>query len=155
MKRLGFNRTLCGLIVMTACAASSPTESPQPSEPSEAADLPAVADLDALRKSFDVPGVALIELTKCRPADGPLNLGLADLRSERPVTNKTGFEAASLSKPVFAYLVMQLVDEGVVDLDRPLADEFPYPRIRGPKALCGAHAENCPLASNRSAELGG
>lgn len=34
----------------------------------------------------------------------------------------TVFEAASLTKPLFAYLVMTLVDEGVLDLDRPIVE---------------------------------
>ncbi len=39
----------------------------------------------------------------------------------------TIFYAASLSKPLFAYIVMQLVDEGVVDLDKPLYTYLPKP----------------------------
>jgi len=33
---------------------------------------------------------------------------------------KTVFQAASLSKPVFAYIVMRMSDRGEIDLDRPL-----------------------------------
>jgi CubicO group peptidase (beta-lactamase class C family) len=39
----------------------------------------------------------------------------------------TCFYAASLSKPLFAYIVMQLVDEGVIDLDKPLYTYLPKP----------------------------
>lgn len=39
----------------------------------------------------------------------------------RPADSLTVFRGASLSKPVFAYLVLRLVDEGVVDLDAPVA----------------------------------
>ena len=43
------------------------------------------------------------------------------------MTADTVVEAASLSKPVFAYLVMQLVSEGVIDLDKPMNDYVPLP----------------------------
>jgi CubicO group peptidase (beta-lactamase class C family) len=43
----------------------------------------------------------------------------------------TVFEAASLTKPLFAYLVMTLVDEGVVDLERPILGYLPPERVEG------------------------
>ncbi len=39
----------------------------------------------------------------------------------------TCFYAASLAKPLFAYLVMQFVDKGVIDLDKPLFTYLPKP----------------------------
>src|SRR4030095_7046971 len=39
----------------------------------------------------------------------------------------TCFYAASLAKPLFAYLIMQLVDEGIIDLDKPLYTYLPKP----------------------------
>jgi CubicO group peptidase (beta-lactamase class C family) len=39
----------------------------------------------------------------------------------------TCFYGASLSKPLFAYLVMKLVDQGKIDLDRPLYQYLPKP----------------------------
>ena len=44
-------------------------------------------------------------------------------------TPATIFEAASLSKPVFAYMVLRLADRGEFDLDRPLYEMLEYPRI--------------------------
>ncbi len=46
--------------------------------------------------------------------------GVANSKTNAPVTGKTVFEAASLSKPVFAYGVLKLVDEGKLNLDTPL-----------------------------------
>lgn len=40
-----------------------------------------------------------------------------------PIDEQTVFEAASLGKPVFAYLVMRLAEEGALDLNRPLAEQ--------------------------------
>jgi CubicO group peptidase (beta-lactamase class C family) len=39
----------------------------------------------------------------------------------------SSFYAASLAKPLFGYIVMQLVDEGVIDLDKPIYKYLPKP----------------------------
>jgi len=46
--------------------------------------------------------------------------GWKDKDTAAPLDAQTAFVAASLSKPVFAYLVMVLAEEGVIDLDKPL-----------------------------------
>jgi len=51
--------------------------------------------------------------------------GVRDATTREPVTERTVFEAASLSKPVFAYAVLQLADAGVLLLDEPLARHVP------------------------------
>ena len=55
--------------------------------------------------------------------------GYADVEEGIPVTGETIFEGASLSKPVFAFFVMTFVEEGTLDLDRPLYEYYPYPDI--------------------------
>jgi len=56
-------------------------------------------------------------------------LGYANLKRKKEVTNTTFFEAASMSKPLFAYYTLQLAREGKLDLDKPLAEYLPYPDI--------------------------
>jgi len=46
---------------------------------------------------------------------------------DKPIDTSTCFYAASLAKPLFGYLVMQLVDKGKIDLDKPLYTYLPKP----------------------------
>ncbi len=55
--------------------------------------------------------------------------GVKDAKTSQPVTNETIFEAASLSKPVFAYAVLKLVEQGKLGLDIPLKTYLPKPYI--------------------------
>jgi CubicO group peptidase (beta-lactamase class C family) len=45
------------------------------------------------------------------------------------VNENTMFEACSMSKPVFAYFVLKMVDKGIIALDSPLYKYTPYPDI--------------------------
>ena len=53
------------------------------------------------------------------------SFGLANAETRAPVTDASVFEAASLSKPVFAYAVLKLVDAGLMDLDAPISTYVP------------------------------
>ena len=53
--------------------------------------------------------------------------GLKDAEAGTPNDEETIFAAASFSKPVFAYLVMILAEEGVIDLDKPLYEYLSQP----------------------------
>jgi CubicO group peptidase (beta-lactamase class C family) len=54
-----------------------------------------------------------------------------------PPTEDSVFQAASLSKPIFAYAVLKLAEKGVLNLDRPLVSYLPegYLHIQNPFAL--------------------
>jgi D-alanyl-D-alanine carboxypeptidase len=57
--------------------------------------------------------------------------GHADIAAKAPMTTGTAFAFASVSKTFTAAVVLQLVDEGKVRLDRPAADYLPeYPLDR-------------------------
>jgi CubicO group peptidase (beta-lactamase class C family) len=50
--------------------------------------------------------------------------GLADMATKRPVTSKTLFQAASISKPVSALAALHLVQEGKLRLDENVNDKL-------------------------------
>lgn len=88
-------------------------------------------DLPALMTAADVPGVS-IALIRNGSVAWVRGFGVKDSKSKDPVTNETVFEAASLSKPVFAYAVLKLVDVGQLDLDKPLNQYLPGDYDVGP-----------------------
>jgi len=56
-------------------------------------------------------------------------LGVATINGARKVDDQSLFEAASLSKTVFAYFVMKMVEKGKLNLDKPLYQYLPFPEI--------------------------
>jgi len=60
--------------------------------------------------------------------NGSIEAGAAGLRDQNtavPVDVNTVFPAASLTKPLVSYAVLQLADSGVLDLDEPLSRSIP------------------------------
>lgn len=71
-------------------------------------------------KQGEVPGLS-IALIRDAKISWHRGFGVKNTDTKEPVSDSTVFEAASLSKPVFAYAVLKLVDSGKLELDRPLA----------------------------------
>lgn len=92
------------------------------------------AALPELMRKATVPGleIALIENGKTFWLG---DFGVKNATTNQPVTHDTIFEAASLSKTVFAYGVLKLVDQGKLSLDTPLATYLPKPYIEGDDRL--------------------
>lgn len=90
------------------------------------------ATVQRLMASEQVPGlgVALIR-------DGRVTYvkayGLRNVEQKFPLKADTVMYGASLTKATFAYFVMQLVDEGRLDLDRPIAVYLPKPLPEYPR----------------------
>ena len=78
-------------------------------------------NLLSIMDSAGIPGMAMAVLD-----DGEIawakGFGVRDVDDGDPVDENTVFEAASLSKPVMAYIALTLVDAGLLDLDRPLVE---------------------------------
>jgi CubicO group peptidase (beta-lactamase class C family) len=74
--------------------------------------------LDKLRRRWDIPG-----MSGAIVSNGSIvwqrGFGYADLASRKPATPGTVFHLASLTKPFASTVLLQLVDEGRLDLDAP------------------------------------
>ncbi len=129
--------TRCSLIaiVMTATIVTSACRGVAGSEPDPLTTLATperLAQLDSvvpvLMDSGGVTGLA-IAITTDSGLVWSRGFGVRNMETQEPVTATSVFEAASLSKPVFAYAVLQLMDQGVLDLETPIADYFEYDAI--------------------------
>ncbi len=78
--------------------------------------------------SVDMPGLS-IAIINNEEVVYQRAFGVTNVESGTPVTEKTLFEAASLSKPLFAYFALKMVEKGVLDLDKPMYQYLPHPGI--------------------------
>lgn len=85
-----------------------------------------MADLPAILKSHHVPGLAMAVVVdgKLRHSIG---VGVKRAGNGDPVTDRTVFEVASLSKPPFAWLVHSLAADGTLAMDARLGAFFREP----------------------------
>ena len=126
-------------VAAMACAilanAQIKSESPEPVKTPDKNTITALeAKIPELLREASIPGMSLALIR-----DGKTywlhSFGVKHERTKQLVTDDTIFEAASLSKPVFAYGVLKLVDEGKLDLDTPLTKYLPQPYIAGDERL--------------------
>lgn len=76
--------------------------------------------VDAFRQDKRIPGlsIAIVKDQKILLAAG---LGWADLEQQITATASTPYNIASVTKPISAVAVMKLVEQELIDLDRPIA----------------------------------
>jgi CubicO group peptidase (beta-lactamase class C family) len=79
-------------------------------------------------RRFQVPGAAVAILRNNRMY-ATAAAGVANLETRVPVTDDTVFQIGSITKPHTATLVMQLADEGRLDLDVPVREYLPDFRV--------------------------
>ena len=75
--------------------------------------------IQSLMKAANVQGLAITIFNNNEPVYKK-TFGLKNIKTKEPIKTSTNIYGASLSKPVFAVLVMKLVEEGVLELDKPL-----------------------------------
>lgn len=98
-------------------------------------DKPSTSDLDAFQQlirsemeTHGVPGVAVGLLLDGEPLTW--GFGVASVETGQPVTPDTLFQIGSITKVFTATLVMRLVEQGVLDLHRPIIDYLPELRLQ-------------------------
>lgn len=112
------------LVTLAACGL--PRTAQHPSAHPDTADL--AREIPGLLRVSGIPGLSMAVVQNGRVvwADA---FGTINDAAQTPLNPGTIFEAASLSKAVFAYAVLRLVDRGEFDLDRPLYEILEYPRL--------------------------
>lgn len=124
MKKLSlFAATLLG-----ACAPTAITPSSLHAQASTSIDDYAALDrrIEELMTANDVKGmaIAIIDGDEIRHVRA---FGHANVERQVPLETDTIMYAASITKAAFAYMVLQLVDEGKIDLDTPISKYLAKP----------------------------
>ena len=78
--------------------------------------------------SLNMPGLS-IAITNNDEIVYHKALGVKNIETKEIVDSSTIFDAASMSKTVFSFFVMKMVDDGLLDLDTPLYTYMEYPDI--------------------------
>jgi CubicO group peptidase (beta-lactamase class C family) len=111
--------TLAAAIATLAACATAPAK-----------QLPSESAIDAearrLMTTQDVKGMALAVIDHGKVVHVAA-FGMRNVEKQLPLTTDTVMYGASLTKATVAYMVMQLVDEGKIDLDVPIARLLPKP----------------------------
>jgi CubicO group peptidase (beta-lactamase class C family) len=128
--QLGAAAGVASLGLRPRVADATPWRRPGIGSPVGADELQAV--LDELVAKHGVPGavVGLLHGDEVAVAAA----GTANLNTGAEMTPDTAFLTGSITKVWTASLLMTFVDEGIVDLDRPVATYLPHFRLADPRA---------------------
>ncbi len=107
-----------GLLFCSELLGAAPTRIPA----SKIARIEQIVSTEMARNSIPGINVAIGFGTGVAWANG---YGLADLENQVPVTAHTAIRLASISKPITATAVLQLVERGRIQLDAPVQDYVP------------------------------
>jgi len=86
------------------------------------------AEIPKLMETANIPGMSVAVAR-----DGAIvwsgAFGLRNRDTNEPVDENTIFEAASLTKTITAAAALKLVERGELELDKPLTEYLPYPKL--------------------------
>ena len=83
-------------------------------------------EIQRLQKAANVHGLSISIVSSDRILFQK-SYGYRNIKSKELLKHTHNFYAASLSKPLFAFMVMKLVDSGELDLDKPLVEYLDDP----------------------------
>lgn len=83
------------------------------------------ADCQELMATYRVPAMSIAVVRNGKLAHSGA-YGVEANDTHLPINKETIFEAASLSKPLFAYAFLKLISQGKIKLDQPLYTYLPY-----------------------------
>jgi CubicO group peptidase (beta-lactamase class C family) len=123
--------TCASIVLVSACATSgAPRSGAEITRLDESTVDTAVLtrQIDALTRAASVHGLTVTIFNDAEPVY-TRGFGFADQRAGKPLRTDTEIYGASLSKAVFSVLVMKLVEQGVLDLDKPLQEYVSTPLV--------------------------
>jgi CubicO group peptidase (beta-lactamase class C family) len=125
-------RAFLALLPLAAC--SRPPQPQAAQETGASADVIASleAQIPSLMATAHVPGLS-IALVKNGALVWSRGFGVRHAGANAPVDADTVFEAGSVSKTVFAYAVMKLHEQRILDLDTPLTKYVPERWLPDPR----------------------
>ncbi|MCH2181800.1 MAG: beta-lactamase family protein [Mariniblastus sp.] len=116
--------TLCGQEPDTA--ASGPTSEP-------AAEIQAA--IEAFQTEHQLPGIS-VAISQQGKFIFNRAFGLSDLENRVPASPATVYRTASIAKPLTAICVLQLAEQGKIDLDQPISQYCPeFPAGQNPPTV--------------------
>src|SRR5262247_1268689 len=111
-------QSLCALVLLV-----NPTEALPQAPPTGNDKIPLERfekEADALRSRLRIPGLSAVVL-KDQKVLWEKGYGFADIENRVPATPDTLYSIASLTKTFAATVIMQLVEQGKLDLDEPIS----------------------------------
>ena len=113
------------LLFISACSPTGP-DLPEPALPEDMIGLEEY--IQSEMETGDIPGLA-IAITQGGQLIWSEGFGFKDLESRMPLTPDTPMRVGSISKPVLALAIMDMVEQGLVGLDQELAEVLPFVQL--------------------------
>jgi CubicO group peptidase (beta-lactamase class C family) len=126
--------TFCFLFLCLCIALASHSATKKESEKIKKVNGNSVSclDVDAFlvsqMDSLGIPGMSIAVINDAKIVYHRA-LGVTNVDTKEKVTDETLFDAGSMAKTPFAFLVMKMVERGLLNLDQPLYTYLPYPDI--------------------------